>query len=245
MAEAAEQVVALWEQGQRLSPLGRTLLLLRAAEVELDARSAAELSLGARDAALLSLRERLFGCMLPAFTLCPRCRAELEVQLTTVKVRAAAAQAGATFTEVFDGVGVQYRLPSSADLHHVGGQQDAQAAYRALLERCVLSADRDGAGLAPAELPAAVADALAARMLEHDPQAEVLLDVTCLECGHCWQAVLDIGSYLWSEISTAARRLLLEVHSLALAYGWREQEILALGPQRRRFYLEHVGTRHA
>jgi len=36
------------------------------------------------------------------------------------------------------------------------------------------------------------------------------------------------------------RRLLVEVHALASAYGWSEQEILSLSDARRRLYLEMV-----
>jgi len=51
----------------------------------------------------------------------------------------------------------------------------------------------------------------------------------------------DILTYLWSEIEDWAQRLLLEVHTLALAYGWSERDILAMSPRRRRLYLEMVG----
>jgi hypothetical protein len=45
---------------------------------------------------------------------------------------------------------------------------------------------------------------------------------------------------LWAEIEVRAKRLLLEVHLLATAYGWSEAEILSLNAQRREFYLEMV-----
>ena len=38
-----------------------------------------------------------------------------------------------------------------------------------------------------------------------------------------------------------ALRTLAEVHRLASAYGWREQDILALSPARRQLYLGMVG----
>ena len=37
-----------------------------------------------------------------------------------------------------------------------------------------------------------------------------------------------------------ARRLLLDVHQLASAYGWSEMEILSLSATRRNAYLEMV-----
>ena len=55
-----------------------------------------------------------------------------------------------------------------------------------------------------------------------------------------WQLTLDIVSFLWSEISSLAKRHLREVHTLAWAYGWSEADILAMSPARRQFYLESV-----
>lgn len=243
MLERAQDIVRLWEKGQGLSPLGRTMLLLRAERSDLDVASAALLSLGARDQALLNLRERLFGPTLQMFAPCASCHAELEVELTTAQVRAACAQADAIFEEVFDSLRVRYRLPCSADLHALSGPRDLQPTYLELLSRCVLAITPESDAPISPELTASTAEAIAARMLEHDPQAEILLHVSCLECGHGWQTALDLGSYLWTELSTAAKRLMLEVHALAHAYGWREPDVLELGPQRRQFYLSLVGAR--
>jgi hypothetical protein len=48
-------------------------------------------------------------------------------------------------------------------------------------------------------------------------------------------------TFFWSEISAEARRLLLEVHNLASAYGWSESDILSMSALRRRYYLEMIG----
>ena len=77
--------------------------------------------------------------------------------------------------------------------------------------------------------------------LHVDPQANVQMNLSCVRCGKHWQAVFDIESFLWSEINRWAERLLLEVHQLARAYGWREADILAMSPHRRRFYLDMLG----
>ena len=90
----------------------------------------------------------------------------------------------------------------------------------------------------PDDLLAALADEMSAR----DPQAEVLLDLTCPACGSRWQALFDIAAFFWTELAAEAKRLLREVDALARAYGWREADILALSPQRRQAYLELVWT---
>jgi hypothetical protein len=79
-------------------------------------------------------------------------------------------------------------------------------------------------------------------MEELDPAASINLSLGCEDCGHHWLADFNIGSLLWDEIDGCARALLVEVHNLARAYGWTEQEILALSPQRRAAYLDMVGA---
>ena len=143
-----------------------------------------------------------------------------------------------------DGWTVTFRLPTAGDLSAVaaaepGGPAQARSA---LLARCTVAAERDGAPVAvdelPALLPERVQHRVAAAAAEADPCADVTLNVACPECGHTTRAELDIASYLWTELDTWARDTLLDVHLLATAYGWSEPEILALSPLRRRYYLE-------
>ena len=57
---------------------------------------------------------------------------------------------------------------------------------------------------------------------------------------HGWQAALDVAADFWLELHAWARGMLREIHTLARAYGWREADILALSPARRRHYLQLV-----
>jgi hypothetical protein len=92
------------------------------------------------------------------------------------------------------------------------------------------------------ELPNDLLAALAAEMAARDPQAEILLDLTCPACGTPWQALFDVAAFFWAEVAAEAKRLLREVDALARAYGWREADILALSPRRRQAYLELIWT---
>jgi hypothetical protein len=102
----------------------------------------------------------------------------------------------------------------------------------------VLEVHRDGVALANKELSADLMTVLAQQMAECDPQAEILLNLTCPACNHYWQILFDIVAFFWSEISVQAKRLLHEVHTLARFYGWREADILAMSAVRRQFYLD-------
>ena len=73
-----------------------------------------------------------------------------------------------------------------------------------------------------------------------DPLAEVLLDLQCPVCKGSFQETLDLAAFFWSELEGRSKRLLLDVHILASAYGWSEAEILGLSPARRNFYREQV-----
>jgi hypothetical protein len=83
-------------------------------------------------------------------------------------------------------------------------------------------------------------EALSQRLASIDPVAETLLDFACAACGHRWQEPLDIAAWFWAEVEARARRLLYDVHTLAVAYGWTEREILSLSEPRRALYLEMV-----
>lgn len=134
-----------------------------------------------------------------------------------------------------DGWDVEFRLPGFADLTAAARAADPRTA---LLARCLVSAVRDGAAVGAGDLPVPVQRRIAEAVEAADPGADVTLNIACPECGAATRAELDIASYLWTELDTWARDLLLDVHLLATSYGWSEPEILALSPLRRRYYLE-------
>jgi len=140
-----------------------------------------------------------------------------------------------------DGYEVQFRLPNSQDLVAVAESGDAAAGRRLLLESCLLAARLGDEDKSAGELPTDLVESLTARMAQADPQANVWLNLACPSCGHRWQAPFDIASFLWRELNFWAERTLQQVHSLALAYGWTEADILALSPWRRQYYLNLAG----
>ena len=110
-----------------------------------------------------------------------------------------------------------------------------------LLQRCLLGARREDRPHPTDRLPEAVVTAVVEAMAAADPQADVRTELGCPSCGHRWPCSFDIVSFFWSEIEAWAWRVLQDVHRLARAYGWREQDILELSPWRRRVYLEMTG----
>ena len=240
---SASELLNVWERGLSTTVVQRMLLLLAVACPELTRANLVQLSIGELDRRLLTLREWTFGPHLTGTVACPACSDRLEFNFHVEDIRAGpntesaeepAADEAHEFTLGVAGFEVRFRLPNSLDL-------DAATSREALLERCVLAVRRSGADADVSILPTEVVDAVAARMAEADPQADVQLALSCPTCDHRWQAVFDVAAFFWSEIHAWAFRTLREVHVLASAYGWSEDDILALSPWRRQFYLEMVG----
>ena len=128
-----------------------------------------------------------------------------------------------------DGWVVVWRPLDSRDVAAAAEAGDAAAAEHVLLARCVESARGPNGAVDGPALPPVVREALVRAMAEADPLAEVLVDLACPACETTFVADLDLGAFVWAELSARARRLLREVDVLARAYGWTEAEVLALG----------------
>ncbi|MEK6374863.1 MAG: phage baseplate protein [Acidobacteriota bacterium] len=238
----ASDLLDAWERAAAQPPAQRPLTLLAAASEGATAETLAGHSVGRRDADLLSLREQIFGPRLVSVAGCPSCGERLELTFDASEIRAAAPpETAETLSVAAGGYAVEFRLPDSLDVMSIAGSSDVAAARLELIERCLLRAAREGADVPPSEVPDEIIDAVAARMGEADPQADVQLDLECPSCAHRWLAIFDIVSFLWSELNAWAHRTLQDVHVLASAYGWRESDILSLTPWRRHVYLEMVG----
>ncbi|MBT2424115.1 hypothetical protein J7F04_41550 [Streptomyces sp. ISL-24] len=235
----AAELLATWEAGLAEAPTGRALLLHRTARPDVEAATLPVLPVGEREADLFALRRALFGERMQVRLECTACGADMEFDLDAGEFARSLGKTGTPGEPVVrveqDGWDVRFRLPGVADLTAAARAADPRAA---LLARCLVSAERDGAAVAAGDLPVPVQRRIAEAVEAADPGADVTLNVGCPECGAATRAELDIASYLWTELDAWARDLLLDIHLLATSYGWSEPEILALSPLRRRYYLE-------
>lgn len=245
-------LLATWEAGVAASSTRRAMLLHALARPADEAGQLLAVPVGERDAELLALRRALFGERADVRLACGECEEDLEFDFD---IRAAfAARDAATGAvsgdggtdkaapiEVSEGQWtVRLRLPTPGDLLAAAEVPAAQA--RALLfARCVLEARRGTKRVAAADLPPAVQERVAGAATAADPCADIVFDVPCPTCGHCTKALLDVAAFVWAELDAWAHRTLLEVHLLAVSYGWSEPDVLALSPFRRRRYLELCG----
>ncbi|HEX6899542.1 MAG TPA: phage baseplate protein [Thermoanaerobaculia bacterium] len=232
---SAQELLDAWERGVGESPVRRAMVLLAAACPETAPEDLARESVGRRDARLLTLREWTFGPRLVSVASCPVCAERLETAFDVADIRVGSFDDGPQepLSLKVGGTTLTFRLPNSADLAALSATAGVDGARRRLLDRCLLDTGAN-------DLSEEALQAVARRMAEADPQGDIELSLTCPACGHEWLAAFDIASFFWTEIDAWARVLLREIHILASAYGWRESDILALSPWRRRSYLELI-----
>ncbi|MEU1179176.1 hypothetical protein ABZ464_16275 [Streptomyces sp. NPDC005820] len=238
---APTELLAAWEIGLTLpaSSAQRAVLLHALARPGRAADDLLGVPVGTRDADLLGLRAELFGDVLSVRIGCPACGADLEFDVDTTGLAAAAPAAEPKPLTDGDWT-VRFRLPTPADLLAVHDRA-AQDPRSGLAARLVLEARRGDRAVPADLLPERVVHLLAEAVAAADPAADISFAMACPDCGAQVRAQLDIATYLWDELDSWARTTLADVHALASSYGWTEPEVLALSPLRRRYYLELAG----
>lgn len=238
---SALELLNTWEQGRNQNLACQALLLLAASCPEKSIASLARLSIGHRDALLLTLREKTFGQQLIGIATCPECGEQLEL---TMKVNDILVEKkiGSNRGLTIDNYEVKFRLPDSTDIAFLKEPIDMAAARQEIYDRCILSIydTSESKKITIDGLPVEIMNEISDRIAKADPQADILIDLSCPSCSNEWQMGFDIVSYFWSEINSWAYRILYEVRNLAMAYGWSERDILAMSPWRRQIYLEMI-----
>lgn len=255
----AGDLLALWEAGVAAEPAARPSALLAAAgrwlgaELPADGAGWEALPLGERDQWLLRLRQALFGRELTCHAACPACGEALELVLDIEDLlRPADEPPPPAEIEARHGdLRLAARPPTGADLRALAalstsdaaaGEDSSEAAARQLALRCLVRAERHGEAVEPASLTAAELAVLEEALAAADPRAELRFGLTCEACDERWSDGLDVAAYLAAELEIAAHRLLRQVATLARGFGWREGDVLALSPLRRRAYLDLLGA---
>lgn len=232
--------LAARDQGARLHPLDRALMLLRLA-LPGEAEPAA-LPLALRDHHLLAQRRATFGDSIACLADCPRCAATQEFTLSATALMAGLEDAPMEPEElVLEGWRLTLRPLRSLDLAAAARAAGLAQAEAILASQALFHAEGPG-GETREALPARLWPAIAARVAEREAEAEAALDLRCPECGAGWTASFDIGAIFWKEVEADAHRLLAEIAILAERFGWSEDDLLAMSATRRRAYLDLLGA---
>lgn len=235
------EIIRLWETAYRLHPVDRALAMLQEVLPDRSRDELAALTLGQRDSLLMELRRVTFGNVLAATSDCPKCLSTIEFELDCTALQGGPADPRPERL-LEGGYSLTIRPLNSFDLAAAASAASVEESRAVLLDRCVSEASFEERPISARSLPEVVGRRVSELALASDSQAETLLSLDCPECQHNWQSALDIVQILWLEISARAQRLLMEVHRLASAYGWRERDILELSPERRAAYLQMVGA---
>lgn len=239
---SAAELLTVWERGFSKSTAERGLILLAIAHPEEDIGLLAQMSIGQRNAQLMTLREQTLGAEMLSVVTCPSCRNTLELNFTVADIlQPINLQPADILSLRMSDYQIKFRLPNSEDLIAISAITEISDAAKQLRNRCVLEATYHEQMIAVDELPDTINQSLIKRMEQIDPHADIQLRINCPYCGHSWDSPFDILAFFWQELTVWAHRLLREVHQLAFAYGWREVDILAMSPQRRKLYLEMIG----
>ncbi|GLQ45831.1 hypothetical protein GCM10007862_08820 [Dyella lipolytica] len=234
-ALSGERLLAACEQAQGEHALLQAITLLAAVLPECDRAELLRLPITERNRLLLQLRQLSFGPVLEGYADCTRCGAAMEFSLSVADALAGMdeIQAPTSVDWTDQDIPLHLRQATTVDLLASIDAPTTEQAEARLLTRCL--------GLD--ELVDDVAQRItmpSARAQFEQIHAAGELHCT-LRCPHCmeeetWE--LDVSHYVWQEARHAAHRLLTDIHTLALHYGWSESDIARMSQPRRNAYLE-------
>ncbi len=232
----SSQLLEIRDRGMK-GPTSERALAILACACSLSREAILDLPLGRREHLLWGLRRDTFGNDLQAVVDCPHCgeRNQIGCQVDAI-LGAPAPETPTAFHRFQHGDwDLSYRPPTTRDL--LAAKSDPSHLVRSLL----IDARNEHTPWKPeADVPAVLLDALDHALAEHNPLVDIQFSVACASCQQLWNEPFSIADFLWEEIAAEARRILRDIHQIALAYGWDESTILALSPERRRAYMEMI-----
>src|SRR5262249_45300511 len=157
-------------------------------------------------------RRLLFGERLDAVTDCPRCDTPIEFDVP-VQDLLALQEPASTPPRVLDGPrgALELKPVTAAD---VLAALSSEAPEREVVRPCVPPP------LVDDELTDEMVTTISERLPALDPLADLNIDLVCPECTAPCQLGLDVGTFLWDELSSWAWRTFGDINDLARAYGW-------------------------
>lgn len=227
------QLLDAWDEAAAVPSAARgAVLIVHGRRHSLDA--VLDLPLGEASVLAARLYAKEFGDEVEALLPCEGCGELLEVGLSvSLLYEPGEPSTGGAERRVVTAAGeLTVRPPTTRDLLAVGGRPGPGPA---LLARCV--SDASGTPVDPAALDADTLELLDSLAEELAGAAGGVVRTSCPCCSAEARASVDMGGLLWDRVSAAAPELLAEVAALASAFGWRESDVLALSPARRRAYL--------
>jgi len=252
-ALSGREIIRYWEIAKNAHPLDRALFGLAIAMDVNDYDSLAKLSIGQRDFLLIKLYQATFGDSLCGIVACPECETALQFDVSVESLLKHSNEqpdlsGNNEFTIDLNKKNFQLRLPNSYDLA-LAIKHNVDNSLQLLARQCIKINSAERSAKRKKYKPVNIADlnkeeikSIITEIEKKDPYIEIKFDFSCVQCEFLWQSSLDILTFIWSEVTRAAKRLLGEVHLLAKNYGWSETDILSLNESRRKYYLMLVSN---
>lgn len=194
-----------------------------------------------RDRLLVAIYRRAFGERIENTVTCEKCENRFDIDFSLDGLidslesnRAHPAVQSIAQNTFQTEQGLRFRLPTGREELQLSGLS-ASDAEQALLRCCIAESDT-------AQIEA---DALQQLLSEVAPLVDLELEARCPECQRTHALQFDIQSYLLNALLGERRRLTLEIHRLAVSYGWGLNDILSLHRSERRHFVELIDTESA
>lgn len=238
----APELINVWERSLPQPLIDKSILLLRVASSKND-EDPLMLSVGQRNLKLLQLREWMFGSRLLNTAICTCCgqKVEWENNVNDLKQQDEEIKnSHQHYRFLKDEFSIIFRLPVNSDMLQLNAGNSVVENELLLLRGCMLEIKKNNQVCSVEDIPIHILNELEEYMSKQDAQADIQFKLTCPNCSKEWETGFDIQHYLWVEINAWAKNLLQEVYVLAKHFGWSENDILMMSPQRRQLYLQMI-----
>ena len=236
-------IVEIWGKSYNQHYLESALTILYSVFPQKSKKDFARMDIGIRNFFLYQIREKLFGKNINFLISCPNCGEKLESEFELQNEISFDKNSEAELFEFLsEGYNIKYRLPNSFDLASASICKDVNSAREKILNCCINESYQGNDQIPPSKLPEEIILELSEEMSDKNPYSETLLNLTCQACKHTWTTVLDIALFLFKEIDFYAQNILRDIHLLASAYHWSEEEIINMNVNRKNWYINLIGT---
>jgi len=236
------QLMQLWESARAAPSCQFGVVILRFAAPELSEEQLLNMSTGARDGLLLRVRLQWFGPLVQSSTPCTSCKlpieADLDLQQFTPPLTLKAPYSECSYK----GKTIRVRgLRVKDEIEYATRGLSGAKATSFILDKVIAKQcfDRQNV-LKEIENDPAFFKQIEEHMEIADPWATVWLNLACQECKAEHSLLFDIKDILYNDLQNWFAEIMEQIHILARAYGWSEQEILSLSSQRRLWYCRRV-----
>jgi TusA-related sulfurtransferase len=185
---------------------------------------------------VLELRKLTSGDILRCLITCPSCKQDMSADITTTQLlqKPEAAEPKSAYEAKVGDFTLRLRPVTGEDLDST--EESNISLTEQLARLCIL----DSTPTLPEKLDAQFLAEINTKLAELDPQADILLNLTCPNCGLKFQVPFYPEDFFLQEVDARRAQFEGEVHWLAFNYHWNENEILSLPLSKRRRYVDLI-----